>query len=362
MLIYVRLFIVFLIWFAVVLAPRCVLGGIARHLIRTRFYPEAKNILFYQSGRSALVAIFSKIRHMDQGQVVLVPDYVCNLVYKAVSKSNLKVKKYKTDERFRADVDDIRAMISEGDVAAVLLASIFGTQNGTEEIVDQIRNIDREVVLILDECQNLIRDNQVAFGPRTVVISSFNLKNINGAMGGVICCREDFMSLEAPRIGFMARLKQEFKMVKYCVGAVLPRRVMKNPYRATSHHPPRFKDIPFEYSYCRHFPYQLATHPIATISLVVAILDMASIDRLEMMRRHNFKHFHHWMTRENLGTLIETERCDTSCFLPFRPFDLERTVPLPIKGPYATEEDEGVSIRPDVYCIRNTGIGCFDSA
>jgi hypothetical protein len=346
------------------LIPTRLLRAWARSILRGRFCRDAEEVLFFLSGRSGLCEVLGRLQAASGGGAVLVPDYVCNLVHKAVASCGLSPRVYATDEAFRPNLEQIEDALARGDAVAVLLASILGAQSSGPQIVRRIRRADPDVVILLDECQNLVPDSPARLDDRCVVLVSFNMKNVNGAMGGAVCLRRNFLGLAEPRLALPARMRQDLCMVLFHVASM--GRLCLEQLRAWMCLPPPptgsrargpYRWPALEYSQCDRLPYELIARPIARISLADAILGMLLMPAVLRRRRANARIFLRFLAQTHLGRPIRTERAATGPFLPFEAHDTRLFGWLPLKGPYARPDDENASLRPELCCLRNTGLG-----
>jgi len=332
------------------LMPSRYLQAMARRLVAERFYPGTKRIEFFLSGRTALVAVLQAVRQSRPGHTVLIPDYVCNILHKAATYSGFSVRTYKTDAAFRVDVADLVQKVRAPEISTVILASIFGTQNNQQWLVEGIRQANNGVFIILDECQNLIQNNQVQLVPGSVVVSSFNRKTIPGQMGGLVCLADQDTDLHPPQPSAQANASHNARMYAWFVRRELHQLARRTICRGSDcYDPPKF-----EFSFCRNYPFTLAPLPIPKVSLVLAILGMHDIAAIEQRRKARFQQFRTLLARRGIGQIIETERIDVTPYVPFEPQGEELIGVLPLKGPYAEAEAPSRSQRSHVIAFVNS--------
>lgn len=292
-------------------------------------------------------------------RIVLVPDYICNVVHKAIKGAGLSYRPYRTDDQFGVDLVDLKQQAQKGGVCGILLASVFGAQNATREVVQKVREIAPGSVIILDECQNLGTGRSVHLAARCVGVFSFNSKNIRGAMGGGLFFKENVLHAEEPVLSKREATVQELIMV----GVFLRQCITRSGWIwkcSRSRRSALFNRPRMEYSYCdRTLPYWVNVAPIAKISLVRALLDLLRIDRIERNRSETAGFYRELVQAHNLGVPVWTDKADTSPYLPLMiEGDGENVFGrLPIKGPYAREEDPSDSLRKNTFAIYNNGRG-----
>jgi len=338
--------------------PRRILESAATRLLRATFFPTCAHVRFYKSGRSALAAVFAGVAERQRGGAVLVPDYLCNVVHRAAAACDLRLSAYRTDDRFHADLDDIETKLRSDGVAALVLASLFGCQNRSAEVIERIRAVDRELILIVDDCQNLL--SQVPFEPddRTVVVFSFNGKHVPGVMGGGVASSADPLGLRPPRRDMAAGLALEslvllalFRQVRDALG----RSALALCGRARSFDAPEP-----EFSDCRRRLYDTRVQRIARLSLARGILGLKALHGLETRRRRNFARLREALGRGDWGRLVPTENVEVSPLVAIEGLHPGLVGRLPLKGTYARDDDPTASLRPGLLVFRNDGFCPFE--
>lgn len=335
--------------------PKFILKQKVGRIIINKFYPETRQLIFFKSGRSALSAIFSALSQKESQPCILIPDYICNVVHKAAKHANVEYLEFPTDQLYRPHLDEIVRIIKTRKVHAVLLASIFGTQNNKKGLIKKIRQTDDGIIIILDECQNLIQNNHLYLGTNTIVVGSFNLKNIYGVMGGFVGFKYIDLALTKPGAPFIAQVKEEIYMVGVFLKQFLKwiREFAKGVHEDgnVSGGTPGA-----EYSYCnRNLPYRVGIMPITKISLVRALQQLRHIDRIERVRISLFNRYKKMVKKISNVQIIETERVELSPYIPVQIENKTDTDKFSLKGPYAVETNPDVSMRPHNFAIFNNG-------
>jgi dTDP-4-amino-4,6-dideoxygalactose transaminase len=333
--------------------PKFVVKRKVERILTVRCFSGVSHLVFFKSGRSALSAVFSVLKQRAPESCILVPDYICNVVHKAAKHANMAVVEYPTDEKFRPDMDAVGKLLQIRKAAAVLFASIFGAQNNTRELVGAIRQADRRVAVILDECQNLTQDNRLYLDANTLLVGSFNMKNIYGVMGGFVGFDAIDFDLPEPNAPIFARIKQEIVMM-----GVLVKQAFKQSKTIVKR---RQKGQTFsgewpgpEYSYCnRTLPYRVDVMPIAKISLIRALQELRRIDGIEKSRKRRFTRLKKMAQEIPNIRIIETERIELSPYIPVEVENKSLANRLDLKGPYALENDPDSSLRPNSFAVYN---------
>lgn len=130
-----------------------VIGGefeieVQRHYQKRNAVPDG--VVTYSSGRSALFNILSYIKEKSGIKSVLFPDYLCESVYQMAEKNQVGVEFYALDEQLNPDYGDIENKYES--TKAVLLINYFGMKD-CKKMVERLRNIHSEMVIILDNVQ-----------------------------------------------------------------------------------------------------------------------------------------------------------------------------------------------------------------
>lgn len=339
------------------LLPRRRLESWAEALLLQQFLVGGSRVQFFKSGRSALSAVFEALAREQRGLQVLVPDYICNVVTRSVNGAGLEAVSYRTTEGFEVDLEDLLEKLAKPSVAAVVLASLFGSQNTSQTIVDRIRKAREDVLLVLDDCQNLLLNHAIIPDARTVVVFSFNMKTIAGAMGGGVCLREKGLDLQRPEAHWL----RDFRL-ECAVAMVFLRQVCLRVWRGIRgllgrqvYDPPGL-----EYSQATgRIHYDMVPQRIARLSLVRAIIGMRAAAETESMRKRNFEELRSFLQRTGAGEIVPTPCPASAPFVPVRLIKPAFLTQVPWKGPYALEGDPLRTLRPELLCFRNDGLDHF---
>ena len=130
-----------------------VIGGefeieVQQHYPQRNVVPDG--IVTYSSGRSALYNILAYLKEHKGIKSVLFPEYLCESVYQMAEKNQMGMEFYELDEQLNPNLKDIE---NKYDTAkAVLLINYFGLKN-CKALVEQLRSINLEMMIILDNVQ-----------------------------------------------------------------------------------------------------------------------------------------------------------------------------------------------------------------
>lgn len=318
-----------------------------------KYYPsQFAKVVFFKSGRSALTALFEKLAVQKKQSIVLLPDYICNVVYMSASIAGIRFKVYRTDELFRPDMSEIKALLKTEPVCAVLFASILGAQNNTSEILYSVRAVAPDVLIVFDECQNIIIASPLVMDSKTVCVMSFNDKTVPGLMGGALCLPSaTVLDIERPTRDVASMLLHDLRIWVFLAKKILRR--LPEVLAALRGRVPRYAYPVLEFSSGAREYYDLVPHPAAKLSLIYAVRWLRRLPELERVRRCNYAFFQELVANEGYGTFLTTERAEVTPYVPFRLKDQIVFKHLPIKGPYAMMDDSSKTLRKDIYSIKN---------
>lgn len=314
-------------------------------------------VRFFRSGRSALSAVLVELAQEHPGGTVLVPAYICNVVPEAVRFAGLVPEAVPVSETLLPDLQFIERKVVDAKTVAVIFASIFGAVACSAESLARIRARRPDLLVILDECQNLICPSPAEVDARCAVVVSFNQKNVLGAMGGAVLVRGDGVSLRMVRGRWMHRLEDELRMWGVHINQV--RRTLRDLMRVLRGRSRLTAAPRLEYSRCRKH-YGLDPRPIRRISLARALVGIRRLGQVEEARRANAEVILGLLTRAG-ATPVPTVERGRSPFIPFRMKGgrLPELPGLQIKGPYACDASATTSLCQDLFCVVNDGIGAM---
>lgn len=331
--------------------PKSLLLGTVESKLQTIY--EDFDVILVDSGRSALYDFLSYVRKLKEFKnkdEVLIPDYICNVVDKAVIQSNLVPMKYRTDEYFRPVVKDACAKIS-AKTLAVIFAPIFGSYN--DDVFTQATELVKsssEVFIIYDNAQCI--DHKPPLDTDAVILS-FNNKDIWGVMGGALLLKRDRFNsrLDTEELSFYDELRYLLEF-------------FKKVYKILRKEPPsllsKLNRWHLEHSMCSRFPYMLNKNAISKISLIFTVLGLNELESYKMRRKENYDAFRSWCRRLKDVKIIETKNVSTSPFIPIKVVgDVQGVLStfsnlhVQIKLPYAVDGDPLSSVKKDVIAIPN---------
>jgi hypothetical protein len=319
-------------------------------------------IVFYKSGRSALAAFFQMALPENKGNVILLPDYICNVVYLAAENADALVIPYSTDELFHPNMAHIEELLKSMPVSVVLFASIFGTQNNRAAILKCVRAAKPDVFVVFDESQNIMTDSPIQLDTRTIVAISFNDKTIPGVMGGALCYPPDsVINFKIPAQNLTSRFFHELHILGMLVKRVMRKLRQYLGLQRTSSY--TFTLPKYEFSHALFEPYNTEEAPISKLSLIFAYFGLSRLPHLETQRKKNSVQIRRFFEGRGWLTFLNTEYADIAPFMPVKILRPDVFELIKLKGPYAMSTNKDVSLRPDIFCILNNSdilLKCLD--
>ncbi len=306
--------------------------GIQKRLFwKQAHLPEPR---FYFSGRVALNSL--ALATPAEKKVILLPDYICNVVYTPFVTNSFVIKTYSTTEYFEPDIEQLQEIVQHSSASTLLLAPIFGADGGQSWITSDEGRDWRErnnLHLIFDACQDISRCYSSQFkGEKNIsIISSFNDKSFPGVMGAVV-----YSDVKDPNYS-KASLK-DTKRVLHCFLKKISAIVLAPYFRLKlKHHHRTKKSKPdFEYSYCDKFPFDLR-HSAAT-GIQVSIASAGLIfRRIYQKSRDKF-------VSNYESEVIKTPHHMTAPYLVVRRY----IQGVKLKSPYAVHGNPLQSLRPNI--------------
>lgn len=312
---------------------------------------EDFDFYFTVSGRAALYLLGKEVlKKTPHRNIALIPDYICNVVEIALNKSGWKIQTYRTNTDFSIDeVDLVKKLNSfKQNAGIVLIASIFGAQNGKCDILENIRSILPGIHIVFDEAQNLSTKSKNCYSQADSIIFSFNKKNIPGYMGGILLTK-----------GISIRLNNSGIDLEGQIAALF----IKNKIREISNysHGIKKRDLQYEFSFCKgRIFYEVDLDmEISKLSLATALYHLRRLKNIEAIRRQNYsglKRVFEWFSKTKKIKVIDTENVSISPFIPIYVRNIDKMLDvfnIPIKNPYSKFHDPFESLRPNLWGLIN---------
>lgn len=286
------------------------------------------------SGRT-LLAELARLPRFTR-RVVLLPEYLCNVVPMAFERSGWRVATYPVDQNFEPDATDLQARVQREQADVLLLAPLYGADGGVVWALSAPGRALRArhgLTLVLDLCQDAGRLADVAGAPTGLdrdwaVLTSFNDKSFPGAMGAALWTDgPDWPAPHGPNWWQSAALN-----------AWLLRRLLlpRAPQAAGGDR--------YEHSQARRFPYGFDVTGASRLQLALGA------DGLELLPR--------WQARRRAAASssrlvpLALPHAAVAPFVVAAPggCQLQRR-----KRPYACFDDPARSLRPGLVVVHNKG-------
>jgi hypothetical protein len=310
--------------------------------IRKSYPTRQSEIKFYSffSGRVALFRLASSVPVAEKR--VLLPRYLCNVVYKAFVSAGYNVQYYDVDEYFEPHVSSIKDLYFRHQFTVLVLAPLYGADGGVSWFVsDEGQRWRRtsNVHLVLDLCQDFSRVKRLSNLPGTdiSIVTSYNDKSFPGVMGSGVWTDVDLAKLPKPT------LSDSFRVLTTAFHKIAPRRILKKrlrPHEVTS----TDFSAKYEFSRCVSFPYDFDHFSATKAQLALGFVGVLLLS--------------FWNKRRNKAIISQH-------IVPVM-FEYSRTSPFVVsrvthpglhrrKQPYALPYDLGSSIRPNLVIRHNKG-------
>lgn len=282
------------------------------------------------SGRSALALLYSTIRKNKRIDIdtVLLPDYICNVVYEAANKSGMHIIQYTTED-YMPCMDDILRIIRNNHKCCVTFVSYFGRNIDYFKIIATIRAISGDTIIIFDECQNLFNADMNVLEENIFSVLSFNNKMTPGLLGGVIISRNSHFTFDIMPEPWFKRIIRELEVVlSYSLFFLKMIKTALNddwPIPAT------------ERSSCQG-KYGVEPKKIYKVSLAAAYLGVKNTGYHKQILKHNLK-FAYSMAEKGIIRIIGHPNTDITAYLPIE-VDSSFFSKIPLKGEYWVSDNE----------------------
>jgi len=339
------------------LLPRAILVRKLQALVAQEVYTcSRESITLYKSGRAALHGVLETLHACDPRRtVVLVPDYICNVVVRACCAAGFRVTTYSTTESCVPEWAELERMVRATEAPVVLLCSLFGSIPVKDEQVKELLSINEEVIIVADECQNLIPHSGVEKTRAHVIIFSFNDKTCPGVMGGgAVWSHGTFGKPFVEKVSFVMQWKCRAGLYALWLSRVVADAVhisqvavKKSMWYA--------RPTRYEFSECQRAHYDLRAEGIYALSAARAILSVRALGRYRDLRATNVNNIQKVLSKESFVN-VSVAKMHAPPFLPVMPIFFDAypcNIPFPLKAPYASPDDPNKAIRP-FYSIKLT--------
>lgn len=253
---------------------------------RQCFDSSNRRIEYFKSGRSAIVGCLKALRESGRcrNNVILIPNYICNVVTRACVAAGWRVEEYLTNDDNSPNWDDVESRYGDSSASALLIVSMTGSVPAASEELIKFRDMHKDVVVISDECQNLNCNNPVFdSGVVDIAISSFNNKTCPGVMGGFVAyAGDEFFDINYDSISFVDLWLRVGFLFGYWMKSMI--RNLLAVLNVTLKRQTTAHECAYLYSSCSSLHYDLKVEPIYKLSLVKAVQNIKRLEHFSQLR------------------------------------------------------------------------------
>jgi hypothetical protein len=298
------------------------------------------------SGRAALAELAKSAFCQTGRKKVLLPDYICNVVVKAVIAAGGEPEFYKLNEKFEPDEASVARLVEQKCYSVLLVASLYGADGGCgwiEQPLWRSRLALSGTAFIADLCQDFFRAkalSQSLIGTNGYILISFNNKSFPGMMGGGFIGRTDDES------GSMPCMRISLKQHLYLVRRFLSTGISASwrQFNVGRAKPTPLKPIPPDYGACSTFPFKFLPYNIAREQLAAACAGISLLHKIQKSRINRLDRLR--------GFFLATPGVERSPFVVLIKPVCKR---VRQKAPFALENQPKCSLRNDLIIIHNKG-------
>ena len=129
-------------------------------------YYDFKDKKFFNTGRSAIEYLFKFQLCFNNDDIVLIPNFICSSVVKAIERANVKYEYYNITQNFEIDEKDLTNKLNKN-VKAIFYVNYFGGGYGYV-----LKKLSKKYILIEDDTQALFSSNEKIIGLGKYIIGS----------------------------------------------------------------------------------------------------------------------------------------------------------------------------------------------
>lgn len=335
-------------------------------LLKSKIEAKGFNLSLEASGRASLYKLACTLNRNRILCTALIPDYICNIVDKALEKAGYRVQTYSTNRYFDANPQEIKDKIAQGNIHLLLTASIFGSNAFLPELhTEDMKNLieTSKTHVVVDICQdiNLIKELPETYEKNLSAIISFNDKSFNGLYGGGILSKLRIPeSTQKPNFRQKTILSSKLLMKTIRI----PLRLIKVlfisihyflKYKMQGTQPvlmPSSARKKFDYSHCRQFPFAFDLVTLTKTQMIKALLGLNSLETI------NKKKLQYLRGREYF---LRTKYYTHSPYLILKdslPIDFVTYIKKQ-KASYATNRDQNMSHKSELIIVHNKGFNDY---
>jgi hypothetical protein len=312
------------------------------------------------SGRVALLLIAREMQSRARGRTAAIPDYICNVVPKALILAGWQIEEYSTNEFLEPNEADIDRLIEDEKIGLIVTASVFGSSAlldylSRNDVCERI--LRSEVFCIVDLCQVISLRARLpdGYGHRMAAVLSFNDKSTPGLMGGGVLWARPLSQDQIPmglsnHLKLFGRLLLKLAYFSVCsiVPSIPPLSNKGEGLRGELQWMLASRQRrPLDYSYCASFPNEFHPYRPNRLQLAYALAGL----KTDSIRREK-------RLPSNSSAVLQTKHVGESPYLVIQsPHGVSGTRILRRrqKPTYAMEGLPNESKRPGLRVVHNKG-------
>ncbi len=296
------------------------------------------------SGRTALFAIAASNHNVNTSNVVLLPDYICNVVYLAFKKAGWTVVSYPSSYKMDYDWIKLQEQIEIHSPRILLGASIYGSSGLIDVVLDEIKSkylIEKDVKVVLDFAQDISLINKLSpkLNSFVEVIVSFNDKSFIGMMGGGILSQKAYPSC-----------KKMPKNLSWILYKTFVRKIICNLFSPFRNSFIKKDSSLYDFSYCQEFPYKFDLYAIQKLQVLLGIVGLYFLPYYHLRKKRFLKKH---------PKFINTPHINTTSYVAYEDSQCCQYVTNSKKKSYAKPDNLKESYMEKIFVVHNKGF--FDS-
>ncbi|HOS82953.1 MAG TPA: hypothetical protein PK445_09540 [Methanolinea sp.] len=325
---------------------------IKNKILNILYLNDEYDIYLVSSARSAIFCFFNSIK--NKKSVVLIPNYVCNVIYKAIEETGVsQIVLYDVTDNLLPNLQDLKNKNDIFRPDIILFAPIFGAYS--KEFINIMKitsEFSNRPKIFLDFAQDF--DAPI---PKFVDIgvSTFNKKTINGFFGGILIIKKKDYSISTINLEHNS-IKDELQYLKLLISMFISSIIDKRNKNNFS-----FNDN-YDYSYCKYFPYTINNFSISIVSILYNLLALSKFYSHRKIRTKNFYYINQALNNIEDMKIIIHERTKFSPFIPIIIKNKKALKKLKIfadknkiliKNPYSKPNNKDESFKNYLFALEN---------
>lgn len=251
---------------------------------RDRSIKGLNKCLLFSHARGALIHYLNSIKRNENKRQILMPDYICDDLVRAVKSAGFEVEYYNIAEDLSPDKNNLMEKTTDK-ILAIIVVHYFGFFNAIDGIVDYCR---QKGIYVIEDCAHVLFDNLDSvnriFGGDAAIFSLKKYFPIPD--GGLLLAKNiepDATSMERYKIKYAV-------LIKYFLKYILSRTIISpvRKYGAENYIDESFEGI----------------KRISSFSETI-LEDYIDIDFIKNKRRSNFSYYVDTLKKIDIGSKVD---------------------------------------------------------